>query len=188
MRIQQSKPQHTTLAPSKQTRRRRHVWLTRDEPVSGPLDPRAAVPPPAGRRVGGRGRRPPPHPVDAQRRRREPANGRQEGKRLVGLPRPAVGAPQAEPAPVKRAPAAAAQPVDNQPEGREPADGQHEVRRPVDEGAREGEQPDDGEEDGESRDDLGVDEAPQEPRRLAVLRVQVVPCDTRDDAGEDELG
>lgn len=152
-----------------------------------PLDPGAAVPPPPGGRVVRRGRGTAAHPVDAQQRRYQPANSGQERKRLIGLPGAAVGAAQAESAPVERVAAAVAEPVDQETKGNEPADGDDEVGRPVNEGPREGEQPDDRQQDGQGRDDLGVDEAAEGPRGLVVLGVEIMACDASDDGCEDEL-
>lgn len=110
-------------------------------------------------------------PVQADDGRDEPADGRQEGKGLVGLPGAAVVAPEPEAAPVEGVAAGAAEPVDEQAEGGEPAEGEEDVGRPVDEGPREGEEPEEGEEDREASDDLDKDEAAERPGGLAVLGV-----------------
>lgn len=122
-----------------------------------PLDARA-VPPPPLRSLSPSGSVA-ADPVDANQCRDEPADGGQEGKGLVSLPRAAVVAPQADAAPVKGAAAAAAEPVDQQAEDGEPGERDDEVDRPVDEATGEGEQPEEGQQDGEAGDDLGIDEA-----------------------------
>lgn len=126
-----------------------------------PSDTRAVPPPPPGGLGAGRGVA--ADPVDADQGRDEPADGRQEGEGLVGLPRAAVVAAEAEAAPVKGVAAAAAEPVHQQAEDGEPAERDDEVDGPVDEAAGEGQQPQERQQDGEAGDDLGVDEAPQCP-------------------------
>lgn len=103
------------------------------------------------------------HPVQAQQSRDEPADGRQERKRLVRLPGAAVAAAEAQPTPVEGGAAAVVQPVYDEAEGNKPADREDQVGGPVDEAVREGQEPEEGEEDGQPRDDLGVDEAAQGP-------------------------
>lgn len=155
--------------------------------VGSRLDLRAAVPLPAGGCIVGRRCSTATHPINAQCSRYQPANGGQEGERLIGLPGATVGAAQAQAAPVKRVAAAVAQPVHEEGKGDEPAEGEDEIDGPMDEGAREGEQPDDGQQDGQGSDDLDEDEAAQGPRGLAMLRVQIVARDAGDDGGEREL-
>lgn len=81
------------------------------------------------------------HPVQPERGRYEPADGRQEGKDLVGLPGAAALAPEPEAAPVEGVAAGATEPGDEQAEGGEPAGGENKIGSPVGEGAREGQQP-----------------------------------------------
>lgn len=126
-------------------------------------------------------------PVQTQDGRHQPANGRQERKRLVGLPRAAVAAAEAQVAPVKRVAAAAAEVVDEQAEDGKPGDGEEEVGGPVDEGAREGQQPKQGEEQREAGDDLSIYEAAERPGGAVVLDMKVVACYASYDGGEDEL-
>lgn len=84
------------------------------------------------------------HPVDAQQRRHQPANGRQEHEGDIGLELGArVARVDGDARPVKDVAARAVEPVDEQAESDKPQDRNQEVGRPVDEAAGEGEQPDD---------------------------------------------
>jgi hypothetical protein len=126
-------------------------------------------------------------PIDADQGRDKPANGREEGEGLVGLPRATVVAAEPEPAPVEGVAAAVPEPVHQQAKGGEPAERDNEVDRVVDKATREGKQPEEGQQDGEPCHNLGVDEAAQGPGRLPTAGVQVVPGYTSDDGSKGQL-
>lgn len=111
---------------------------------------------------------------DANKGRRKPEDGRQEGEGLSGSPAVA-GAAVGDPTPVKGAGATgAAGEVDEQTEGGEPAERHEDVDGPGDEAAAEGDQPDETQQHGQAGDDEGVDEASMRPD------VVVSVCDVQD--------
>lgn len=129
------------------------------------------------------------HPLHAQNSRHEPADGRQERKRRVRLPRCTAVAAEAQMAPVKDVAAAAvAEKVDEQAKDDEPGDGEDEVGRPVDKGAGKGQQPEERQEEREAGGDFDVDEAAEGRGGAVALEVEVVACYAGYDGGEDELG